>query len=133
MVKRILLLCALVAVVGAAAFVTGRSLASGQKKETQFAGVFKAARADFVKNGPRAEDMPYLQQHVKYWLPLTDQGVCLAVGHTLNHDETAFGIAVVKADTEAVARKIMEDDPIVRAGILTVTVYPFEGVVTKKP
>jgi uncharacterized protein YciI len=132
MTKRILLLCALLAIVGAA-FVTGRSLASGQKKETQFAGVFKAVRVDFVKNGPRAEDMPYLQQHVKYWLPLTDQGVCLAVGHTLNHDETAFGIAVVKADSEAAARKIMEDDPIVRAGILTVTVFPFEGVISKKP
>jgi uncharacterized protein YciI len=63
---------------------------------------------------------------------LTDQGVSLVAGHTLNHDQNAFGLAIVRAESENAARKIMEDDPLVRAGILKITVFPFEGLFGKQ-
>jgi len=108
------------------------SLADNQKKETKFVGVFKVTRVDFLTKGPRPEELPALRAHLEYWQGEINQGVCLMAGHTLNKDETAFGLAIVRADSEASAKKIMEDDPMVRAGIITVTVFPFEGVPGKK-
>src|SRR5262245_49952729 len=91
------------------------SLADNQKKETKFVGVFQVTRADLVTKGPKPEELPVIRAHVEYWQQQTDRGVCLLAGHTLNTDETAFGLAVIKADSEAAAKKIMEDDPMVRA------------------
>ena len=95
-------------------------------------GIFKATNPNFVTKGPRPEDMSVLRQHVEYLQKLSDQGVSIVAGHTMNHDQNAFGLAIVRAESENAARKIMEDDPLVRAGILTVTVFPFEGLVGKQ-
>jgi len=78
-----------------------------------------------MKGGPRPEDMPALQGHVKYLRTLAEQGTSLFSGHTLTHDENSFGLLVVRADSEAAARKIMEGDPIIQAGLVKGTVIPF--------
>jgi hypothetical protein len=49
-------------------------------------------------------------------------------GHTLNHDETAFGLAVLRADSKAAAQAILQDDPLVSAGLVRVTVFEFDGL-----
>jgi uncharacterized protein YciI len=103
------------------------------EKPRQFAGVFKAANPDLVKKGPGPDQMALLQQHVEYLRRLTDQGVALLGGHTLNHDETAFGLVIVRANSQAAASDIMEADPLVRAHLVTVTVFPFEGLLGHDP
>jgi uncharacterized protein YciI len=108
--------------------VVRHSLADGQKKEIKFVGVFKVTRSDFITKGPKPEEMPVLRAHVEYWQGQINQGVCLLAGHTLNKDESGFGLAIVQTDSEATAKKIMDNDPMVRAGIITVTVFPFEGL-----
>jgi uncharacterized protein YciI len=102
-------------------------------KLKQFAGLFKAANPEVVKKGPGPEQMALIQQHVEYLRKLTNQGVALLGGHTLNHDETAFGIVIVRADSQAAASEIMEADPLVRAHLVTVTVFPFEGLFGHDP
>src|SRR5216683_4996253 len=102
--------------------VAGDSAAQGQEKQSLYVGIFKATNLDFVKKGPRPEDMPLIRQHVEMLQKLGDQGISIIAGHTTNHDETAFGLAVVRAASQDAARKILEEDPLVRAGILTVTV-----------
>ena|GEM_PF-446345 len=130
MKHRILLVAALIALAGMGFAAVG-SLATGQRKQGQFIGIFKAVNPDFVKSGPRPEDLPVLRQHVEYLQRLTDQGVSIVAGHTLNHDENSFGLAIVRADSELAARKIMEDDALVRSGLVTTTVFPFEGLIGK--
>ncbi len=112
--------------------VGGGASANGQEKQSLFVGIFKATNPDFVTKGPRPEDMSVLRQHVEYLQKLTDQGVSIVAGHTMNRDQNAFGLAIVRAESENAARKIMEDDPLVRAGILTISVFPFEGLVGKQ-
>jgi uncharacterized protein YciI len=73
-----------------------------------------------------------LRAHIEYWQGQINRGACLLAGHTLNKDETAFGLVVIRADSEASAKKMVEDDPMVRAGIINVTVFPFEGLSAKK-
>ncbi len=113
--------------------VAGDSAAQGQEKQSLYVGIFKATNLDFVKKGPRPEDMPLIRQHVEMLQKLGDQGISIIAGHTTNHDETAFGLAVVRAASQDAARKILEEDPLVRAGILTVTVFPFDGLIGKNP
>jgi uncharacterized protein YciI len=128
--KRILFISGLITLIGTGFAAVG-SLATGQQKQSLFAGIFKATNPDFIKKGPRPEERQALRQHVEYLQRLTDQGISIVAGHTLNQDESAFGLAVVRADSEAAARKIMEDDALVRAGIVTVTVFPFQGLTGK--
>jgi len=113
----------------ALAMIMGGRIANSQAPAQHFACVYKAAGQDLLKNGPRPQDMPILQDHVKYMKTLAEQGASVFAGHTLNHDETSFGLLVIKADSEAAARKIMEADPIVHAGLVQGTVIPF-GVAT---
>jgi uncharacterized protein YciI len=123
---RIALLIALMA--GSFAVYKSFAAAEGPK---QFIGVFKITRANFLKDGPKPEEMPVLKAHLDYWQKYTDEGVCLIFGHTLNNDESSFGIVVVNADSEKTARELMDVDPLTKSGIVTVTVFPFQGIMKK--
>jgi len=107
------------------------SVTRAQQKQALFIGLFKAKNPEFARKGPRPEDMPLVREHLEYFQKLGADGISLVAGHTLNHDESAFGIAIVRADSENAARKILNDVPLVRAGLLTVTVFPFEGLIGK--
>ncbi len=129
MKKRILALSALVALILIASTIQSRQ--SQVQSQGLFIGIFKPTNPDFVKNGPSPEQMPLIKKHVEYLQGLTDRGISIVAGHTTNHDANAFGLVLVHADSETAARKIMEEDALIHAGILTVTVFPFEGLVGK--
>jgi len=112
-------------VVAVLAVLAGGRIVNSQQPPATFACVYKVSNEDFRKSGPRPEDMPALQGHVKYLRTLAEQGTSLFSGHTLNSDESAFGLLVVRVESEAAARKIMEADPIIHAGLVQGTVIPF--------
>jgi uncharacterized protein YciI len=125
---------AIVAVLTAILFtglVTLNRPGRAQQKQTLFIGLFKAANPDFVKQGPSPADMPLLRKHVEYLQKLTDQGISVVAGHTLNHDESAFGIVILRTDSESSARKILAEDALVQAGLVKVQVFQFEGLIGK--
>src|SRR4029450_8819419 len=103
--KRLSVILPLLITLVATLCVVRDSLADSQKKETKFVGVFTVTRLDFVTKGPKPEEMPGLRAHLEYWQVQLNQGVCVLAGHTLNADETAFGLAVIRADSEAAAKK----------------------------
>lgn len=129
MFRRRIIVPALIALI-AATFAVSTSF-SKEEKPKQFVGIFKVAKADFLKNGPTAEEMKIIIQHRDYWQKYTDEGVCLLAGHTLNDDDP-IGLAVVKVESEQVAREMMDVDPMVKTGMLKVTLLPWEGLEKKK-
>ena len=46
-------------------------------------------------------------------------------GRTLNNDETAFGIVVFRAPSEAEALETMQSDPAVAAGVMRAELFPY--------
>ena len=54
---------------------------------------------------------------------LLDEGIMIAVGPTLGRINT--GIAIFEAPDEEAARKIMEDDPVVKGGFANGELRPF--------
>ena len=44
------------------------------------------------------------------------------------HVHHTFGLVIFKADSEAEARQIMENDPAVKHGVMRATLYPYRVV-----
>ena len=73
-----------------------------------------------------------VEKHFKKLQALTQQGVILFSGHTLVTDESGFGIIIVRAESQVEAQKIVDDDELVKAGLIRGTVFPFEVVTSGK-
>jgi uncharacterized protein YciI len=99
-----------------------------QQQQKQFALLMKATGPEFFKKTQEPAGMQMVDKHFKKLQALTQQGVCLFSGHTLVTDESGFGIIVVRVDSEAEAQKIIDDDDLVKAGLIRGTVFPFQVV-----
>jgi uncharacterized protein len=64
-------------------------------------------------------------QHFDYLKNLAEHGVVVLVGRTLNTDPSSFGIIILRADTEAAARGMMDNDPAVRQGVMRAELFPY--------
>ena len=64
------------------------------------------------------EETETVSRHFAYLQDLTQKGVMILMGRTLNNDESTFGICIFEAEDESAARMIMEADPVVRAGVM---------------
>ena len=66
-----------------------------------------------------------MTEHVAYLRELTERGVVQLAGRTLNTDESSFGIVIFQAESEDAARKIMDEDPAVRKGVMEAALFPY--------
>jgi uncharacterized protein YciI len=70
-----------------------------------------------------AEEQAVWAVHFDRLRRLMDEGIMIAVGPTLGRINT--GIAIFEAPDEEAARKIMEDDPVVKGGFANGELRPF--------
>jgi uncharacterized protein YciI len=82
-------------------------------------------RPGMLTEGPTGEEAAILDQHVAYLGDLTERGVVLLAGRTQNKDESSFGIVIFQVESEEEARRVMEEDPAVRGGIMRAKLYPY--------
>jgi uncharacterized protein YciI len=82
-------------------------------------------RLAMVTEGPTPREAEIVSAHFAYLKQLTADGVMILVGRTLNDDESTFGIAVFKAETEEAARAIMQGDPAVANGVMRAELFPY--------
>ena len=98
----------------------------------EFLYKLQLVRKDMLRAGPTESEQAIVTEHFAYLQNLNAQGVIIFVGRTLNIDENAMGLAVFRAESEDAARRIMNDDPAVRKGVMTATLYPFKVVLQGK-
>jgi len=96
-----------------------------KKAEQEFLYRVQASRPDILKTGPTAEEAAIVQEHFDYLKVLTRKGVVILVGRTLTTDESSFGLAIFRAESEETAREIMRNDPAVKKGVMHATLFPF--------
>ena len=131
--KQRLLIFAVAVTLGVAASVAFASFSvRRQESQKQFALLMKATGPEFFKKTQDPDGKQLVDKHFKKLQALTQQGVCLFSGHTLVTDESGFGIIVVRVDSEAEAQKIIDDDDLVKAGLVRGTVFPFQVVTSTK-
>jgi uncharacterized protein len=72
-------------------------------------------RPTFANDATPAEQA-VMEQHFTYWKDLNDKGICIFGGPVLDA-KGAYGILVVRADTQDQARALGEGDPSVKSGL----------------
>jgi uncharacterized protein YciI len=92
----------------------------------QFLYRITPTRLGMVTEGPTDVEEAILTRHFNYLKSLTDQGTVLLFGRTQNSDETTFGIAIFRAESENEARSIMLNDPAVKGGLMRAELYPYK-------
>ena len=96
------------------------------KQKPQWLYYLVPARLGMVTEGSTTEEAETVSRHFAYLKDLTEKGVVVIVGRTLNNDEHTFGIAIFEAEDESAAREIMANDPAVLGGVMKATLYPYK-------
>lgn len=94
----------------------------------EFLYKLQLVRGDMLRTGPTAAEQAAVAEHFAYLQNLHAQGTIIFVGRTLTTDDNTMGLAVFRAESEDAARRIMNDDPVVRKGVMTATLYPFKVI-----
>jgi uncharacterized protein YciI len=132
MKKRLLFSVAALVLIVAASLASVVLARRPQQSQKQFVLLMKATGPEFFKKTQEPDGKQMVEKHFKKLQALTQQGVCLFSGHTLVTDESGFGIIVVRVGSEAEAQKIIDDDDLVKAGLVRGTIFPFEVVTAAK-
>ena len=92
----------------------------------QFAYVLRLVpRLREEKNWTEADNAA-VGRHFRRLQQLHKEGKVVLAGKTLDDaDEGQFGVVILEVSSEQEARRIMEEDDAVRAGIMTARLFPF--------
>jgi uncharacterized protein YciI len=80
-------------------------------------------REGFLVESTPDEDR-IVTEHFHYLRRLTEKGVVLLAGRTLNTDPSGFGIVIFEAQSEDAARHLMQNDPAVKASVFRAELFP---------
>ncbi len=73
-----------------------------------------------------------LDRHFARFQNAIETGELILAGRTREPGDKTFGIAIFEANDEAAARKFMESDPAVVAGLMTAELHPFSVALQRK-
>ncbi len=80
-----------------------------------------------------SRELGFAQEHVAYIKELADENKAYLLGRTTNvYDAEMFGVIVFEAASMEEAKKILEDDPLVKNNIMQGSVSPFSIVFVKE-
>ncbi len=82
-------------------------------------------RPAMLTEGPTQAEAEIVSHHFNYLRNLTDQGILLLAGRTLNTDESSFGIVIFRAVSDEDAEAIMRADPAVQQGVMRAELFPY--------
>ncbi len=71
------------------------------------------------------KDNQIVADHFLRLQQLLADGTLILAGRTLNEGETMFGIVILEAESEEEARRLMNEDPAVKKGVMTASLFPY--------
>ena len=92
---------------------------------TQYLYKIQPTRPEMLTDGPTPEEEAIVSDHFAYLKGLTEQGIVILAGRTLNTDESSFGIVIFEAESEEAARKVMNNDPAIQQGVMRAELFPY--------
>lgn len=92
---------------------------------THYLYKIQPSRLEMLTHGPTPKEAEIVSQHFAYLKQLTEQGVVILAGRTLNTDESSFGIVILQADSETTARQVMNHDPAVKHEVMHAELFPY--------
>jgi uncharacterized protein len=91
------------------------------------------ARPAMLSAGPTPEEARIVSLHFEYLERLTQQGIVILAGRTLNTDLSSFGIIILQTPTEEAARAVMDHDPAVQQGVMRAEFFPYRIALWSTP
>lgn len=92
---------------------------------TDYLYTIKPTRVEMLTGSPTPDEERIVVAHYHYLKALTEQGVVILAGRTLNTDASSFGIVIFRADSEEAAREIVANDPAVKGGVMHAELFPY--------
>ena len=83
------------------------------------------SRHDMLESGLTQEEERIVGEHFDYLKELWEKKSVVLAGRTLNTDASAFGIVILRVESENKAREIMQNDPAVKHGVMTAELFPY--------
>ncbi|RPI19054.1 MAG: hypothetical protein EHM58_03305 [Ignavibacteriae bacterium] len=87
----------------------------------EFAYIIKPKKENFNETGTE-EEFAIMSEHFQYLKELLKNNILILAGPELN---AKFGFSVIETSSEEEAKKIMENDPSVKKGIMNAELYPY--------
>ena len=85
----------------------------------------RPSRPAMLTEGPTPAEQEAVGRHFAYLQGLCRAGVMHLAGRTLNEDDEGFGICIFSAEGKEEARRLMESDPAVMAGVMQAQLFPY--------
>lgn len=92
----------------------------------QWLCVLRPTRPEMLTAGPTTDEQATVGRHAAYADGLGRDGVMLMVGRTQTTSADTMGLAVFLAANETEARKIMENDPAIKEGVIRGELFPYK-------
>jgi uncharacterized protein YciI len=102
------------------------------EKPKQFIYVLRLVPRLYSDAAWTKEDNMALSRHFVRFQHAIETGELILAGRTREPGDKTFGIAIFEAKDEAAARKFMESDPAVVAGLMTAELHPFSVALQRK-
>jgi uncharacterized protein len=116
-------------------FTVTSSLAAEQPKPDkpkQFIYVLRLVPRLHSDSAWTKDDEAALTRHFTRFKRAIETGELILAGRTPEPGDKTFGIAIFEAADETAARKFMESDPAVVAGLMTAELHPFAVALQRK-
>ena len=95
------------------------------EEDPQYLYRLRPVRPAMLAEGATKEEEQAVGRHFTYLQRLCREGVVILAGRTLTTDESSFGIVILRSPSEARAREIMEQDPVVQEGVMEAQLFPY--------
>jgi uncharacterized protein len=79
-----------------------------------------------LSEGLTPDEERAMSDHFNYLKDLMEKGDVVLAGRTQNKDYSGFVIVIINASSDGDARRIMQDDPSVRAQVVRAQLYPYK-------
>lgn len=91
----------------------------------QYLYIIKPKRVVMLTEEPDPHERETMGKHFNYLQQLTEQGILILAGRTLNNDEDTIGIAIINAASDDEACAIVANDPAVSQGVMNARLFPY--------
>ena len=102
-------------------------------KPSQFIYVLRVAPPFHTAHAWTDKENAVVGQHFERLAQATAKGQVILAGKTTEPLDATFGIVIFEAENEAAARRFMEADPAVVAGLMSATLHPYAIALQRKP
>lgn len=85
----------------------------------------QVVRPEMLTEGATPEEDDLTTRHFNYLKDLAAKGVVILAGRTLTSEYSGFGLIIFKANSEAAAREIVQNDPGVKHKVFRAELFPY--------